>query len=149
MVEINKMFVPAAIAGAAVAVFTTVIGLIPIVQMLNLACCLWLAGGGVLAVYLLKKDVSKIELKDGAIIGALSGVFYAIIATIFSVVLVLLGVSVDLAAMQQAFQGSGIEATGVAAIGFLAIVIGFVLNLVLGVIFGAIGGVIGAKLLGK
>ncbi len=146
MVEINKMLVPAAIAGVAVAVFTTIIGLIPVVNLLNLACCLWLMAGGVLAVYLLKRGVGKIELKDGAIVGALSGVFFAVIDTIFSAVLMLIGIGANLAAMQQAFQGSGVETPGVAAIGLIAMVFLFGVNLVFGVIFCTIGGVIGAKL---
>jgi len=102
--------------------------------------------GGVLAVYLLKRGVGKVELKDGAIVGTLSGLFFAVIDTIFSAVLMLIGIGVNLAAIQRAFQGSGMEAPGLVAIGLIAIVFLFGVNLVFGVIFCTIGGVIGAKL---
>ncbi|RLI90349.1 MAG: hypothetical protein DRO89_06015 [Candidatus Altiarchaeales archaeon] len=146
MVEIREMLVPAAIAGAAVAVFTAIIDLIPVVSLLNFACCLWLMAGGVFAVYLLKRGVGKVKLKDGAIVGVLSGVLFAVIETIFSAILMLIGIGANLAAIQQAFWGSGMEAPGLVAIGLVAIVFLFVVNLVFGVIFCTIGGVIGAKL---
>lgn len=151
MAEINKMIVPAAIAGAAAAVFTGIISLganlIPFIGLLNLACCLWLTGGGALAAYLLKKKVGKIELKDGAIVGALTGVFFAAIETVFTGILMLSGLGANLAALRELM---GDAATGTtAAIGVLAIVFSFVMFLLVGTIFCTIGGVLGAKLLGK
>ncbi len=150
MAEINKMIVPAAIAGAAAAVFTGIISLganlIPFIGLLNLACCLWLTGGGALAAYLLKKKVGKIELKDGAIVGALTGVFFAAIETVFTGILMLSGLGANLAALRRLM---GDAATGTAAIGILIIVFSFVIFLVVGTIFCIIGGVLGAKLLGK
>ncbi|MBN2013807.1 MAG: DUF5518 domain-containing protein [Candidatus Altiarchaeota archaeon] len=148
MVEVKKMLVPALIPGVVAAVFTTVIGLIPVIGMCNLACCLWLMGGGVLAAYLLKKNVSKIELKDGAIVGALSGVVFAILSTIFSAVLLLVGFGTNMATMEQ-FGGGYMEPAEYGLGILIAIVILFFMYLLMGVVFSAIGGVLGAKLLEK
>ncbi len=146
MVKVNKMVAPAFIAGFVAAFFAAIIRMIPVVHICSFACCLWLMGGGVLATYLLKRSVGKIELKDGAIVGALSGVYYTIVNVIFiAAIFIAFGVVVNLA------MPEGLENIA----GPLFIVIGFVgfvffsIALAVGVVFGAVGGVLGAKLLEK
>ena len=147
MVETSKMYKPVAISGAAVALFTTVIGIIPIVNMCNLLCCFWLIGAGILAAYLLKKDVGAIEVKDGAIVGALSGVVFAIVDTFFTALLMLANVGGSMAVMRDAFAEAGLAASmGLIAVGIIIVLV-FLITLVLGVIFCAIGGALGAKLM--
>lgn len=150
MIEFRKMLIPSIVGGFAASAFTVAISVVSnilhFVGICNLACCLWLIGGGVLAAYLLKSGVGRIGLKDGAVVGALSGFFFAVICTFFVVVMVFIGVGLNLAVMQQI---GGEEVAGAAAIGLIAILFVFGIYLVLGMVFCAVGGVLGAKLFEK
>jgi len=81
---------PALAGGAALGVTGSVIALIsslaPILGLLNITCCLWVPGGGAFGAYLLNKQrPGTLKYGDGAIVGAISGVFGAVVSTILGI----------------------------------------------------------------
>jgi len=77
-------FVQAALfGGGALGVLSS----IPIVNLGNFICCMWVIGGGALAAWMLTKQrpggAATVSYGDGAFVGVLSGLFGAIIATLF------------------------------------------------------------------
>ena len=84
-----------------------VVGLLSAIPIVNYCCCIWGIGGGALAAYLYIKD-SPIPVKpgDGAMIGALAGVFGGILYLIIGVPI---AIFVSAAAMEQAFRQSGVS----------------------------------------
>ena len=64
-----------------------VISGIPFLEFINCACCAGVLAGGVLAVFLYKKDLpdeTLLTMSDGAVLGLIAGVVGAIIASILS-----------------------------------------------------------------
>jgi hypothetical protein len=71
-----ELMMPALIAGA-------LAGLLASLPGTNLCCCLWPLGGGVLAVFLLQKDMrSLLTGGDGAVLGALTGLAAALVRSL-------------------------------------------------------------------
>ncbi len=62
-----------------------VIGLlsgIPLVNLGNCLCCMWVIAGGIFALYLYQRDSTvKLDAGDGFTVGALAGVVGALVAT--------------------------------------------------------------------
>lgn len=55
---------------------------IPLVNLGNCLCCMWIIAGGIFALYLYQRDSSvKLDAGDGFAVGALSGVVGALVAT--------------------------------------------------------------------
>ncbi|MXX77251.1 MAG: hypothetical protein F4210_18005 [Holophagales bacterium] len=136
----------AALGGGAGAVASQIPGL----QLLNLACCALVVGGGVLAVYLALKDDPPAQAApygEGAKIGALAGVFGSALSVLIGL-LILGGVTglMGLGALSDA-SGEELESLGIisAIAGFGAIAL-IVFSLVINVAFSTIGGVIGAAI---
>jgi len=67
----NSKLKPAIIGGVVVGLLSA----IPIVNFLNICCCLWAILGGMLASYLyIKASPTPVKAGDGAVLGVLSGV---------------------------------------------------------------------------
>ena len=69
---------------------------LPYIQYVNAVCCALYIGGGVLAVYLYLKDAPRSEKTpygDGAVVGALAGLFGAVATTLATIVLRLLALA--------------------------------------------------------
>ena len=137
----------AAIGGGAAAVASQIPGL----QLLNLACCALVVGGGILAVYLALKDDPPSEAApygEGMKIGAVAGVFGSVLSILVG--LLILGGLTGLMGLGALTEGSAedFEAfslfSAIAGLGIIAIVI---FLLVVNVAFSTIGGVIGAALM--
>ena len=82
--------VPALIGGCVMAILSNV----PIVNMGNCLCCMWVILGGFIAAYLYQKDLPEgqpFNPGDGAIIGLLAGVFGALFGTLISVLFMAIG----------------------------------------------------------
>jgi hypothetical protein len=74
-----EYLVPALIAGAAAGVLSAV----PFVNLVNCLCCFWILGAGVLAAALLSRDTgAALTAGDGAIVGALTGIFAAVVSAV-------------------------------------------------------------------
>ncbi len=84
----NKIFLDAPLIGGA---FMAVLSIIPIINLFNLLCCMWLVLGGVISfIYVNKKEEYVGRPSDGLIYGVLSGIF----GWIFSIVLGFLMIAV-------------------------------------------------------
>lgn len=134
MADISKMLVPAAAGGLVAGIATS----IPVVNWLNVLCCLWFIIGGAIAAWMLIRGGGKIKLTDGAIVGAISGIIAGIIAAVLGTILGIAGSIFNNIVNVPGASGIGLEV-------FMGI-IGIFIYPILGAIFGAIGGVIFAKL---
>jgi hypothetical protein len=73
---------PAVLGGLLVGVLSA----LPIVNIGNVCCCLWVICGGMLAAYLLQQGQPfAITVADGALVGLLAGLFGGVIAVLLSV----------------------------------------------------------------
>ncbi len=55
--------------------FIGVLSALPIINLGNCLCCMWVIGGGVLAVYLMQQNYPHaVQAADGALVGLLAGV---------------------------------------------------------------------------
>ena len=60
-----------------------VLSVLPIINLGNCFCCMWVIGGGVVAAYVLQQNQSApITAGDGALVGLLAGVIGAVVQTL-------------------------------------------------------------------
>ncbi len=130
-------------------VFIGVLSALPVVSLAN-CCCLWVAGGGIVAAYLRQQGQSHaLPVGEGALVGCLAGVCGAVVHTMVSLPIMLF-----MAPMQEQLaemlRGNAdvppevaemIEQIGAA--GPLALMVSFGFMLVFGMIFSTLGGVLG------
>ena len=131
--------------------FAGVLSALPLIELGNLCCCLWLVGGGAVASYLTQQNQPyPITPADGAVVGFLAGVAGAFVSVLVAIPIQLmtapfregLGDMLDpsgvppevLELMEQVSTGPG------------AIVFGFVITLAAGMVFSTLGGLLGAIL---
>ncbi len=131
--------------------FAGVLSALPLIELGNLCCCLWLVGGGGVASYLTQQNQPHpITPGDGAVVGFQAGVVGAFVSVLVAIPIQLLtapfreGMAdmLDISdvppevieLMEQVSSGPG------------AIVFGFVITLVAGMIFSTLGGLLGAIL---
>lgn len=66
--------------------FNGVLSALPLIEMGNCACCLWVVGGGVITAYLLQQgQAARLEMGAGALGGFLAGVAGAAICAALTV----------------------------------------------------------------
>lgn len=66
--------------------FNGVLSALPLIELGNCACCLWVVGGGVITAYLLQQgQAARLEMGDGALGGFLAGVAGAAICAALTV----------------------------------------------------------------
>lgn len=137
-------------------VFIGVLSALPIVNLAN-CCCLWIMGGGILAVYLTQHQTHRAVLPGrGALLGVLAGIVGAVVWLVaYAIVDVIVG-PLQQRMMASLLQGRVdlppdvkhlLETVSAQAASPLRYVAGFVVQLVTGVIFGAVGGLLGAVFL--
>ena len=62
------------------------IGVLSALPLLNLCCCLWVIGGGMIAVYLMQQNHPyAVTAADGALVGLLAGMVGGIIGVLLSI----------------------------------------------------------------
>lgn len=148
------MLKPTLIAGV---VFGTIAAL-PFFGLLNCVCCALILGAGFFAAYLYsaecKRQKAEFRPGNGAVVGLITGAFYAMMYTLVGAVVQLtVGDFVSKAVLEwlrnlpnmpaessEAIQRA-IESSG--KLTAFALVMGFFLNLLLGAIFSTVGGLIG------
>ena len=145
----GKKLGAAAIGGGASAVASQIPGL----QLLNLACCALVVGGGVLAVYLALKDdppSATAPYLEGAKIGTVAGVVASILSILVGF-LILGGVTglMGLGALSDASPEDLEALSFIGAIAGLGAIALIVFSLVINVVFSVVGGVIGAAVVHK
>jgi hypothetical protein len=145
-----SIFTPALIGGA-------VAGILSGIPFLNCLCCLWIIGGAILAAYLLSKD-SPVTMTagDGALVGAFTGLFAAIVHALISIPLKALNIvffrrlleklseyTQDIGDWRQWFD----RGTGPVSISWF--LLGLIITAAIFAVLGALGGIIGTGLFGK
>ena len=136
----------AAIGGGAGAVASQIPGL----QILNIACCALVVGGGILAVYLALKDDppgATAPYGEGAKVGALAGVFGSALGILIGLLILggitgAMGIGALVSESVEDFEAFSLFST-IAGLGVIAIV---AFSLVINVAFSTVGGVIGAAI---
>jgi hypothetical protein len=146
------MLQPALIGGA----FMGVLSALPIIRMGNACCCLWMIAGGVVAAYLLQQSHPQpIDAGDGALVGLLSGVIGAFVATLLAIPIDLMFGPMQADFLERVMNNASdvppqfrtfIEGIRAGTRSAVQIVIEFLFTLFLGMIFATIGGLVGAVL---
>jgi len=94
-------FIQPALAGG---MFLGLLSSLPFIQAGNCLCCMWVLGGGSIAVFLLSKQrASAVRYGDGAYVGVLSGLFGSIVGTMVSIPVRILSARI-LGNQQQAIE---------------------------------------------
>jgi hypothetical protein len=141
----SSLFYAAGIAGGLAGLLSS----LPIIGMLNCLLCGWLWLGGGMAVWLYnKREGGSLTVGQGALVGVLTGVAAAIVATLLGAVLSGLGlsaISLSDPEMARNFESIG----GAAAITAIVAALGLFFNLIFFALFGTLGGIIGAAIFQK
>ncbi|MBN1893571.1 DUF4199 domain-containing protein [bacterium] len=154
----SKLY-PSLIGGAVMAVLST----LPIINLGNCLCCMWIMLGGGTGAYLYWKKLppgAEWTSGDGALLGLLSGVFGALIGSFLNYFLmVFLGMGPDQDMLQTLMNNLGnvpeefeeaMRSIGEGdAIPSSFVVLYLIANLFLDTLFGTVGGLLAAALLKK
>ena len=157
--DTRRMMQPALIGGVALGVASQ----IPLLNLLNCACCILVIGGGLLAAFLFFREEppqAQTPYGDGAILGLLTGVIGAIVGTIVSIPVQLALGAMGMGHMKQieeALRNADLPpaATGLLSglmgggLSIASIIIGFFFSLVIDSLFAMIGGLIGAAVFAR
>jgi len=135
-----------------------VLSALPIVNMGNCCCCLWVICGGVLAVHLRQQNSPfALTSSEGALVGLLAGIFGGMLGVVLSIPIEMamgpfqrrvlewvLAQNPDFPSeTREMFERAG------ASSGPAAVVFKFVVSTFFGAIFGMLGGLLGVALFKK
>lgn len=129
---------------------------LPIVNMGNCCCCLWVLAGGALAVYLRQQNTpAQVTASEGALLGLMAGFIGGVVAAL---------ISIPLAAMTAGFQQQMLERVMSSnpdmppearemmerfGSGSAMRAVGAILGIVVDTIFGMLGGLLGVAMFKK
>ena len=147
----TNMLIPALIGGG-------IAGVLSGIPVLNCLCCLWIIGGGIIAVFFLNKEAAK-PLTMGE--GAIAGVFSGLVATAADFL-----ISIPLAPLANKFIANLMERIaeyadempagwetwmerGAGSSHISMILLGILINAVIFSVLGALGGIIGVSIFKK
>jgi len=136
------------------------ISAIPVLNFVNCLCCAGVMFGGFMAVFLYKKDLPpagpELTNSDALQLGALAGLFGALVGTVLNVILLVLIGNVAGEAMQgmllnilgdklppEALQQMEESFAHSAELGLMSTLISFGTSLIIDPLFGLLGGLIG------
>ncbi|MFW6449630.1 MAG: hypothetical protein ACOCZ6_01135 [Nanoarchaeota archaeon] len=115
--------------------------ILSVTPLVSMGCCLWSIGGGILASFLLYKTIGKIDIKEGTLVGLITGLISGSVVGLINIIL-----SMYLGTANQIlseFQGTGLS---LETMGVIAYVLALVLNIFVLGIFCMVGGVIGGAI---
>ena len=137
----NNKLKAALLGGLIVGVVSGIISLIPIVKM---CCCLFAIGGGVVAGLLyIKGSPTRVSVGDGAMVGALAGVVGAIIYLVISLPITLW---VGAAEVERAFSQYGRQ---MPFTGTVLIIVSCIVGSIGLIVLAAIGGILAVPIFEK
>ena len=142
---------PALIGGAVMGVLSAV----PIVNLGNGCCCLWLICGGVTAAYLLQQEQAEpIAPGDGALVGLFAGLFGTLVYVVLSIPFNLLMAPLQRQLLERMSQNGQLpqgfeDYAASAAVGVIGAIVFAVMLLTASVIFSTLGGLLGAAIFKK
>ena len=136
--------------------FIGVLSALPIINLGNCCCCLWVIGGGVLAVYLRQQNLAfQIDAAEAALMGLMAGVIGGVVWGVLSI-----PINMFMGPMQAEWMGRIFEANEdmppemrenlqrmMAGSGVQ--IVGIIINVFISAIFGLIGGLLGMAIFKK
>ena len=135
-------------------VFIGVLSALPVINVANYCCCMWVVGGGLLTAYLeTQREAQSIAVARGAFLGLIAGIVGALVWLLASLALTPLLVPFQqamtealgrVAADADPAVRAQLEQVSTLAASPFRWVLGFVLQLFIGILFGSAGGAIGA-----
>src|SRR5688572_25898524 len=139
--------------------FIGVLSALPIINMGNCCCCLWVLGGGVLAVYLRQQNSpGSLEASEGALLGLMAGFIGGVIGGVLAIPIQMLMGPMQaewISRMMEGNQDMPPEAREMmerlmagGAMGGFAL-IGIIINAVIYTVFGMLGGLLGVAIFKK
>jgi len=156
--DIKRLLLSAALAGTGMALLSS----LPVLSLCNLFFCGWIWIGSIFAAWHYdylgdseQEEVKSLRTRDGAIVGALSGLIAAVIGgVIYAFMIASLGaenvlstvsevLGIDPAAYQQMFADANLESESALTAANL------ILNLPIYTIIGSVGGSIGALVVAR
>jgi len=159
MEENPTKLIPALIGGSVIGILSTV----PIINMGNCLCCMWILLGGFIGTYFYWRELPpghELSSGEGAVIGLLSGIFGALFGTLLGYFfMAVVGFNPGQEFLQSILESRGDLSPEIEE--FLKefqmrgglhpffITIGLFFALVVDSVFGAVGGIIGAAILRK
>ena len=140
--------------------FIGVLSALPIVQVGNCCCCLWVVSGGVLAAYLRQQRTPyAIQASEGALVGLMAGFIGGVITVLISIPMqavtgpmqqrMLDWVMSNNPDMPAELRDAIERASGETGLNPLGLVLSVVYYVVVGLIFGMLGGLLGVALFKK
>ena len=135
--------------------FIGVLSALPIINMGNCCCCLWVLGGGVLAVYLRQQNLPvALEASEGALLGLMAGVIGGVVWGVLSIPITLLmgplqaewmakilergqDVPPEMREGLERMMGTGVQAFAI------------IFNVIISTVFGMLGGLLGVAIFKK
>jgi hypothetical protein len=148
----SSKFQPALLGGLVLGVLSA----LPLVNIGNACCCLWVVAGGAVAAYLLQRNQREpITAGDGATVGLLAGIVGAIVWQVLAVPVTLMMGPLQARLLDRLLNTSDLpdnvrpvfeslrQNTGFAIVRFI---LGSIFTLFISIVFSTIGGLVGAAL---
>jgi hypothetical protein len=139
--------------------FIGVLSALPIIQLGNCVCCMWVVAGGALAAYLMQQNYPyAITAADGALVGLLAGLVGGFVGVLIAVPIELMLGPVQQRMIQQfVLSNPNVPPETKAMIENMAsrgvigalIFIRAIISACIGMIFGMLGGLLGVALFKK
>lgn len=133
-----------------------VLSALPLINLANICCCLWVITGGVVAAYLMQQGhAHPITVGDGALVGLLAGVLGAAVWAVVSLPIDLITGPLQARLLERILENAGevpdsmrslIESARHGTATAVQLIIGFTFMLLVGATFCTVGGVLGAIL---
>ncbi len=143
---------PAVLGGLVLGVLSA----LPIINLGNACCCLWVVSGGVVAAYLLQNgQPAPVTAGDGAAVGFLAGVFGALVWQVLAVPVTLLMGPLQERMLDRVLNTGDLPDNvrqmfetlrQNAGFSIARFVVGSIFTLFVSVIFSTVGGLVGAAL---
>jgi hypothetical protein len=136
--------------------FIGVLSALPIVNIGNCCCCLWVLTGGALAAYLRQQNmIAQITAAEGALVGLLAGAIGGVVAAVLGIPLQMMTAGFQTDMMERILSSNPDmppevrDALERAASGAAAGALMYLFNFIISVIFGMLGGLIGVAIFKK
>jgi hypothetical protein len=137
-------------------VFIGVLSALPLVNLGNCCCCLWVVLGGVLATYLRQQNFPfEMTAAEGALVGLFAGLIGGLLGAVLSIPIEMMMAPIQREWIERILSSNPElpaemrDMVDTMAVGPAALVFRFVANIVLGAIFGMLGGLLGVAIFKK
>jgi hypothetical protein len=140
--------------------FIGVMSALPIISLGNCVCCMWVLGGGALAVYLMQQNHPyQVNVADGALVGLLAGIVGGIVGGVLLIPVVMMFGPYQQQLLRRILEANPNVpqqtrdmfeqmAAGGAIVG-VALVIKIIFGVCIDAVFGMLGGLLGVALFKK